>query len=121
MRGVQGTQYLIQFQGHNTGFEVDRLTALKSGLLSRCGEASLGARRMRIGFLGRAFVLLLFLICLNDRAQARPSEAAFTRRMADRLRAALPGHAVEITSEPMQIRVAATPDPLIVNVGRVFN
>jgi hypothetical protein len=33
----------------------------------------------------------------------------------------LPGHAVEITSEPLQLRVAATPDPVVVNVGRIFN
>jgi hypothetical protein len=61
------------------------------------------------------------LFCLNDPAHARPSEAAFTSQMADRFRAALPGHAVEITSEPLQLRIAATPDPFLVNVGRVFN
>ena len=76
---------------------------------------------MREWKLGRALLMLLVLFCVTGPAHARPNEAAFTRQMADRFRAALPGHAVEITGEPMQLRIAATPDPLTVNIGRIFN
>jgi hypothetical protein len=76
---------------------------------------------MRSAFLGSAFLLLSALFLLSSPATARSTEAEFTHQIADRLRAALPGHAVETTSEPMQLRIVATPEPFTVNFGRVFN
>jgi hypothetical protein len=76
---------------------------------------------MRTGLFGRALLLLLLLSCLSTSACARPSEADFTRRMAERIRAALPGRAVQITAEPLQLSVEATPETAIVNLGRLYN
>jgi hypothetical protein len=76
---------------------------------------------MRSRSFGQSLLLLFVTFCLTGLAPAQPSEADFTRQMADRFRTALPGHAVDITSEPLQLRIAATPDPLVVNVGRIYN
>lgn len=74
---------------------------------------------MRTRDFSRAFTLLI-LFCFCSCAKAQTSEADFTRQMAERFRAALPGRTVEIT-EPLQLRVGLSPDPATVNLGRVFN
>lgn len=70
--------------------------------------------------IAQSFLLLLGIAGVTGLAPAPPSEAEFTRQMAERFRAALPGRDVEIT-EPLQFRIRAEPEPLTINVGRVFN
>ena len=58
--------------------------------------------------------------CLATPALARENEAVFTRQMAERFRAALPGRTVEITA-PLELRINSEPDPSNIYVGRIFD
>ena len=75
---------------------------------------------MRVRDFGRACLLLCALFWFAGPARAQTREADFTRQMAERFRAAFPGREVDIT-EPLQLRIALTPDPALVNVGRLYN
>ena len=66
----------------------------------------------------RALVLLATAL-FSQAALAQVSEADFTRQMAERFRAAMPGRTVEI-SGPLQLRYGTGADGGVVNVGRVF-
>lgn len=75
---------------------------------------------MRVRDILPAFLLALLLLCPGASAQAQTGEADFTRQMAERFRTAFPGHSVEVT-EPLQLRIGLTPEPITVNVGRLYN
>jgi hypothetical protein len=71
----------------------------------------------------RAVLLAAFALtsAVPAAAQTQESEAAFTQRLAERLRAALPGREIRIAGE-FEIRVAQrTGDPAQVFVGRIWN
>jgi len=68
----------------------------------------------------RSLALVLAFLCLAAPASAQTSEAEFTAQMAERFRAAFVGRTVEVT-EPLQLRVNLTPEPALVNVGRLYN
>lgn len=53
-------------------------------------------------------------------AGAQESEAAFTQRMVERFKAALPGKTIE-TGEPLQLLIGGEKEPIEINVGRIFN
>jgi hypothetical protein len=60
------------------------------------------------------------LFCLAAPARAQETEAAFTQRMVERFRAAIPDRKFEV-AEPLQLRIVREGDPYEVNVGRIFN
>jgi hypothetical protein len=76
---------------------------------------------MRMPSIGRVIVAALCLFGCSPPAAAKPSEAEFTRQMAERFRAALPGRTVQISAEPLQLRVQVNGEPAEINVGRIFN
>ena len=70
--------------------------------------------------IGRLWIVIaLVASCLAAPALARTSEAEFTRQMAERFRAAMPGVTIEI-SEPLQLLVGLAPDTGEVNLGAIF-
>lgn len=76
---------------------------------------------MRMPSFGRVIIAALCLFACSPPAAAKPSEAEFTRQMADRFRVALPGRTVQISAEPLQLRVQVNGEPAEINVGRIFN
>ena len=67
-----------------------------------------------------ALALLLATVLLDQPAFAQSPEEEFTRWMADRARAALPGEGLEITG-PLELRRGREADGSTINVGRIYN
>jgi hypothetical protein len=76
---------------------------------------------MSMSDFGRVLIAALCLFACSPAASAKPSEAEFTRQMAERFRAAMPGRTVEISAEPLQLRLVVDGEPAEINVGRIFN
>ena len=69
--------------------------------------------------------LLALILCFAAAAWgvpalAAPDEAAFSRDIAERFRAAMPGRAVEVTA-PLELRIDTEPEAAEVNLGRLYN
>lgn len=73
-----------------------------------------------LGMATRALLVLAALGASAAASAAPADEAAFTREMAERFRAALPDRTVEVTA-PLEIRIGGGEEPAQVNLGRVFN